>query len=1264
MSTTIDTLDIKIQTSAGNSAANIEALTGALTRLKGASSLTKVTNNLNKLSASLATLQTSSTGLSSLQTLATAMSALSGIQKMTGLNSAINALKKLPEITRALDDTAITAFTTRMRALADALGPLADRINEVGSGFAKLPSQVSKTVTATNKMAEASKKAARAQEEHNHGLDTGSINMASFITVAQTAIEAINRVSTAITNVVASALEWDGIQFRFGRAFGEDAQQVYDWAQRLNETMYINTQEFMQYAGVYGSLLKGFGLEQQKVTAIATGLTELTYDIWAAFNDRYKTLEDAAEAVRSAITGEIEPIRNAGIALTEASMQEYLDGLGLAHIRMANLSEAQKAQVRYAVMVNSAMNQGIVGTYAQEMTTAEGAVRTLTLQMKSLGQAVGSLFIPMLSAVLPYISAFVSLLYEAVAAVAAFFNLPFFKINWGGASSGIGDIAEGAAATEQSLGGAGGAAKKLRDYLMGFDELNVISPDTGGGGGGGAGAGAASDWEGLDVESLWDESILAKAQHQIDETKAKIKSWFEEWKTEIAIVSGALAAIGLTGLLMKLGEAYNLGSKFLGVMGGIRKLATSSIIITLGFALTKSAFGDFMGEDGKLWDYIKGLLIGGAASWVLYSMWGPAGLAIGFGVIAAASLSAVIENGGINSAESATVALTGLAAAFTGVGIAWKKVVPILKTSGLAEYFRAVKQNTPEVGVLAAAFPKLSGVMASVSGWFSTAASAVGTFFAGLSAGVIAAAIAIIVALASAVYFLAENWDKVKEAAKNFFETNIEPKLEKIKGHWEDIKKELEPLAPLFDKIRKKLEPLFKKVQNFFKKLDLEKILSGIGKAFEVLGGVVFSILTGPIAGAFSAVMTVIGGFVQTISGIIQVVSGVVSFVVAIFQGDWEKAWQSVKDIGKGIQETFSGLYNMVLKPIEEFVNGVIDWFESLYDELVGHSMPGRILDDVQQFVDDVIEKFDELWEGIKDWFTGGEKSEGSATVKVSLAKDGWENLKTWIGEKVSVAISLLREGWKNLKTWVGENVSVFISLLRDGWKDLKSWVGTKVSVAISLLKSGWTTISNWVGTKVSVAISLLRSGWSSISSWIGTKVSVAISLAKSGWSTISNFVGTSVKVGISLAKSGWSSISNWLGNLSYKLNLTLPKIGVNWGTKKLYGWTINWPSGFYTYAKGGFPDTGEMFIAREAGPELVGNIGSRSAVVNNDQIVAAVSQGVYEAVASAMARKSGSESAPIEVKVFLDGKQITAAVEKNQKERGVAFMGTQVYAY
>ena len=99
-------------------------------------------------------------------------------------------------------------------------------------------------------------------------------------------------------------------------------------------------------------------------------------------------------------------------------------------------------------------------------------------------------------------------------------------------------------------------------------------------------------------------------------------------------------------------------------------------------------------------------------------------------------------------------------------------------------------------------------------------------------------------------------------------------------------------------------------------------------------------------------------------------------------------------------------------------------------------------------------------------------------------------------------------------------------------------------------------------------------------------------------------------------------------------------------------------------YAKGGFPGMGEMFIANEAGPELVGKIGSRNAVVNNDQIVAAVSEGVYAAVVSAMRASATQGGASQAVNVYLDGKQITAAVEQRQRERGMTIMGSQVYSY
>lgn len=85
-----------------------------------------------------------------------------------------------------------------------------------------------------------------------------------------------------------------------------------------------------------------------------------------------------------------------------------------------------------------------------------------------------------------------------------------------------------------------------------------------------------------------------------------------------------------------------------------------------------------------------------------------------------------------------------------------------------------------------------------------------------------------------------------------------------------------------------------------------------------------------------------------------------------------------------------------------------------------------------------------------------------------------------------------------------------------------------------------------------------------------------------------------------------------------------------------------------FGYADGGFPEVGELFIARESGAEMVGSIGGRTAVANNDQIV----QGIYEGVLAAM-QSSNNNGGNFDVKVYLDGKQVTAAVERRQRERG-----------
>lgn len=76
---------------------------------------------------------------------------------------------------------------------------------------------------------------------------------------------------------------------------------------------------------------------------------------------------------------------------------------------------------------------------------------------------------------------------------------------------------------------------------------------------------------------------------------------------------------------------------------------------------------------------------------------------------------------------------------------------------------------------------------------------------------------------------------------------------------------------------------------------------------------------------------------------------------------------------------------------------------------------------------------------------------------------------------------------------------------------------------------------------------------------------------------------------------------------------------------------SVNW------YANGGFPDAGQLFIANDSGPEMVGSIGGKAAVANNDQIVEAIAQGVFRAVTEALNGNSGNRKQ--EIVVYLDGK-------------------------
>ncbi len=313
----------------------------------------------------------------------------------------------------------------------------------------------------------------------------------------------------------------------------------------------------------------------------------------------------------------------------------------------------------------------------------------------------------------------------------------------------------------------------------------------------------------------------------------------------------------------------------------------------------------------------------------------------------------------------------------------------------------------------------------------------------------------------------------------------------------------------------------------------------------------------------------------------------------------------------------------------------------------------------VLEFAVGVVNGAKTWWKNVKDWWAGVSKEGVSLSALVSLVKSGWTKVSTWIGKipilsqgislvksawttvknwignipTLDQAIQLVKSGWSTVKAWIGKipTLDQAIQLIKSGWNTVKEWIGKipTLDQAIQLIKSGWTTVKNWIGTipVLSQGIALIKSGWSSVSSWIGNLpvISQAISLAKSGWSTISGWIGSHVvSVGVSLFKSGWNSLSSWIGN-TVSVGVSLFKSG--WSSIKSFfglssggydtghGWSFFKQGGFIDNGKAQFWDAlpkyangtpnahGSMFVAGEAGPEMVGHVNGRSEVLNKSQL-------------------------------------------------------------
>lgn len=162
---------------------------------------------------------------------------------------------------------------------------------------------------------------------------------------------------------------------KVGVVFGSSSRDIVDWSKTAAKSMLLPQQAALEAAGTFGNLFQAFGLTRDKSAEMSKTLVQLAADL-ASFNNT--SVDDAIEALRSGISGEAEPLKRYGVALTdvrlraEAMAQGIYDGKGA-------LDVAQKAQASYALILkDTALAQGDVkrtsSGFANTMRTISASI--------------------------------------------------------------------------------------------------------------------------------------------------------------------------------------------------------------------------------------------------------------------------------------------------------------------------------------------------------------------------------------------------------------------------------------------------------------------------------------------------------------------------------------------------------------------------------------------------------------------------------------------------------------------------------------------------------------------------------------------------------------------------------------------------------------------------------------------------------------------------------------------------------------------------
>ena len=920
------------------------------------------------------------------------------------------------------------------------------------------------------------------------------------------------------------------------------------------------------------------------------------------------------------------------------------------------------------------------------------SISSMVSALTYLKNAWAAAFAPIVNVVAPYIQSFINMIAGALNAIGTFFAALTGKgfvvhakkvvQNYG---ASLADVGSSGSDAGKGLDDANKSAKKLQRTVLGFDQLNILNDPNAGSGSGGSGGGNGSGGGGLDL-SPSDMFETVKVDGPLADFAKKLREAFlaEDWEG-----LGEILADGVNTGLQKLYDAINwknVGPKITyfcnaftttfnslvdninwDLMGRTVGAGINSIINTLNLLITgidwKNLGSKFAeGVNGIFyeveWDNL-GQFVGNKFMIIWDILYGTV-MNLDYETIGISFANAV--NGVFSTVDFGTIGLT-LSTGLNGLATILRNFTSTVDWDSIAKNLYTGINNFIHNTDWVALASSLSGFVMSLLGTINKVVQntdwnaigvAIGDFLGNIDW------IGILTTVGDIIY------TAFSGVISGLFDTGagrvflaFVAGLTLLKGVFGFVDLSTEILGWIT-----KASDTFGGFGDLIKTGVVPKVSSGIS-LITGKGG-----LFSKIASAASTVVGKAGPILSSIGSVIfspqgLLIAGIAGGVALIVTH-----WDEIKDAASKVKDWVGEKWNQVK-----------DWTSKKWSEI--STSLSKTWDNLKSWASEkftnIKDSVSKAWEGAKsatsNLWSSAKKTAGN--IWESL-KSGASNIFGSIGRKVketwSGTESDTSKAWSNSKRQVDSSINGIDSSVKSKMNSVKSIVSSTMNQVGNIFESKWRSISSTSTSAIGQMQTSVSQKMGNMKNSISSSMNSIISSYRSNWKSMVNVTKSEMNSCVSVFRSFPSKVSSAMSSMytvgknaanSFKrglqsVHIPTPHMNISSYSKQSVGdkvisiprFKVKW------YAQGGFPNMGELFIANERGPELVGRMGNRNVVANNNQIISGIAEGVgpaiYNAVLAAMSQSVGGKNGDVHITLEIDGgKLVTKIVKKYNEMKG-----------